>query len=103
MTGKVAVLFDDMISTASSIVNAAHVAMKNGARAVYACATHGVLCGPAIDRLRDAPIKEIIITDSIPLPPHKQLPNIRVLSVAPLLAEGIRRIHMNESVSTLFA
>jgi ribose-phosphate pyrophosphokinase len=103
VTGKVAVLFDDMISTASSIVNAAHVAMKNGARAVYACATHGVLCGPAIDRLRDAPIKEIVITDSIPLPPHKQLPNIRILSVAPLFAEAIRRIHMNESVSTLFA
>jgi len=102
LEGKVAVIFDDMITTAGSVVGAANVARVNGAREVYACATHGVLCGPAVDRLRDAPIKQVVITDSIPLPPNKQLPNIKVLSVAPLLADAIKRIHFNESVSKLF-
>lgn len=102
LEGKVAVMFDDMISTASSVVGAANVARHNGAREIYACATHAVLCGPAIERLRDAPFKQVIVTDSIPLPPHKHLPNIKVLSVAPLLADAIKRIHFNESVSKLF-
>jgi ribose-phosphate pyrophosphokinase len=61
-----------------------------------------VLCGPAIERLRDAPIKQLVLTDSIPLPPSKQLPNMRVLSVSKLLADAIKRIHYNESVSKLF-
>jgi ribose-phosphate pyrophosphokinase len=102
LQGKTAVIFDDMISTAGSVVGAAHVALSNGAREVYACATHPVLCGPAIQRLRDAPLKQVVVTDSIPLPPQKQLPNITVLSVAPLLADAIKRIHLNESVSKLF-
>jgi ribose-phosphate pyrophosphokinase len=102
LDGKVAIIFDDMISTAGSVVGAAHVARFNGAREVYACATHAVLCGPAIERLRDAPIKQIVVTDSIPVPPEKQLPNLMVLSVAPLLADAIKRIHTNESVSKLF-
>src|SRR5262245_1803309 len=86
LEGKVAVLFDDMISTAGSVVGAARVARQNGAREVIACATHAVLCGKAIETLRDAPLKEIVLSDSIPLPPQKQLPNIKILSVAPLLA-----------------
>lgn len=102
LDGKVAMIFDDMISTAGSVVGAANVAKYNGAREVYAVATHAVLCGPAIERLRDSPIKEVIVTDSIPLPPNKQLPNIKVISVAPLLADAVKRIHLNESVSTLF-
>lgn len=102
LEGKVAVVFDDMISTAGSVVGAAHIARKNGAREVFACATHGVLCGEAINRLRDAPLKQVVITDSIPLTPEKQLPNIKVISVAPLLADAIKRIHFNESVSKLF-
>jgi ribose-phosphate pyrophosphokinase len=102
LEGKVAVIFDDMISTASSVVEAANVARYNGAREILACATHGVLCGPAIERLRDAPLKQLVLTDSIPLPPQKQLPQIKVLSVAPLLANAIKRIHFNESVSRLF-
>ncbi|HXG08956.1 MAG TPA: ribose-phosphate pyrophosphokinase [Gemmataceae bacterium] len=102
LEGKVAVIFDDMIATAGSVVLAANVARYNGAREVYACATHAVLCGPAIDRLRDAPIKQVVVTNSIPLPPNKQLPNIKVLDIAPLLADAIRRIHYNESVSKLF-
>jgi ribose-phosphate pyrophosphokinase len=102
LEGKVVVIFDDMISTGGSVVGAAHVARLHGAREVYAFATHAVLCGPAIDRLRDAPLEQIVVTDSIPLPPEKQLPNIKVLSVAPLLADAIKRIHLNESVSKLF-
>jgi len=102
LDGKVAVIFDDMISTAGSVVNAATVARKSGAREVYACATHGVLCGLAIERLRGAPIKQVVVTDSIPLPPSKQLPNIKVLSVCRLLADAIKRIHFDESVSKLF-
>jgi ribose-phosphate pyrophosphokinase len=100
--GKVAVIFDDMISTAGSVVGAANVARRCGAREIYACATHAVLCGPAIERLRDAPIRQVVVTDSIPLPPEKQLPKITVLSVAQLLADAIKRIHLNESVSKLF-
>ena len=102
LEGKVAMLFDDMISTAGSVVGAANVAKYNGAREIYACATHAVLCGPAIERLRNSPIKEIVVTDSIPLVPNKQLPNIKVITVAPLLADAVKRIHLNESVSTLF-
>jgi ribose-phosphate pyrophosphokinase len=102
LQNKVAVIFDDMISTAGSVMGAVHVARFNGAREIYVCATHGVLCGPAVERLRDAPIKQLVVTDTIPLPPTKQLPKIKVLSVAPLLADAIKRIHFNESVSRLF-
>jgi ribose-phosphate pyrophosphokinase len=102
LEGKVAIIFDDMISTAGSVVGAANIARWNGAREVYACATHAVLCGPAIERLREAPLRQIVVTDSIPVPPNKHLPNLTVLSVAPLLAEAIKRIHHNESVSKLF-
>lgn len=102
LQGKVAMIFDDMISTAGSMVGAANIAKLNGAREIYVAATHGILCGEAIQRLRDAPIKQIIITDTIPLTPDKHLPHIKVLSVAPLLADAIKRIHFNESVSKLF-
>jgi ribose-phosphate pyrophosphokinase len=102
LQGKTCVIFDDMISTAGSVVGAADVAIKHGAKAVYACATHGVLCGPAIDRLHNTAIRQVVITDTIPLPPEKQLDKIRVLSVAPLLGDAIKRIHANESVSKLF-
>ena len=73
-----------------------------GVKELYVCATHAILCADAIEKLRKAPIKQIVVTDSIPLAPHKQLANIKVVSVAPLLAEAIRRIHFNESVSKLF-
>jgi ribose-phosphate pyrophosphokinase len=102
LEGKVAIIFDDMISTAGSVVGAAHIARQNGAREIYACATHAVLCGPAIKNLREAPLKQIVVTDSIPITPDKLLPRIKVLSVAPLLADAIKRIHFNESVSKLF-
>ncbi len=102
LENKVAVIFDDMITTAGSVIGAANVAKFNGAREVYACATHAVLCGPAVERLRDSPIGQVIVTDSIPLPPDKHLPGVKQLSIAPLLADAIKRIHMNESVSKLF-
>jgi ribose-phosphate pyrophosphokinase len=102
LEGKAAVIFDDMISTAGSVVGAAHVAKKAGAREIYACATHPLLVAEAVNRLRDAPIRQLVVTDTIPLPPNKQLPNAAVLSVAPLLADAIKRIHMCESVSKLF-
>jgi ribose-phosphate pyrophosphokinase len=102
LAGKVAVIFDDMVSTAGTVVGAARIARAAGAREVYICATHPVLCGPAIQRLRDAAIKQIVVTDSIPVPHDKHLSHMVILSVAPLLADAIKRIHMNESVSLLF-
>ncbi len=100
--GKVAVMFDDMISTAGSICGAARLVKQAGAEEIHIACTHGVLCGPAIERLRDAPIDSIAITNSIPLPPEKHLPNMHVLSVAPLLAEAIKRIHHDQSISAMF-
>ncbi len=100
--GKVAMIFDDMISTAGSITGAAHMVKNAGARAVYLAATHGLLCGGAIERIAEAPIEGLVITDTIPLTPERTLPTIRVLSVAPLLGEAVKRIHRNESVSRLF-
>jgi ribose-phosphate pyrophosphokinase len=100
--GKIALMFDDMISTAGSICGAANKVHEAGAREIYVAATHGVLCGRAIENLAGAPIKEVVITDTIPLDRDKALPKFTVLSVAPLLGEAIKRIHRNESVSRLF-
>ena len=100
--GKSVVIYDDMISTAGTIVGAVNVAKAHGAKAVYVCATHGVLCGPAIEKLKAAPIDQLAITDSIPLPPEKQLPCIKVISVSALVANAISLIHGNESISELF-
>ncbi len=102
LEGKTVVIFDDMISTAGTLAGAAHVAKSAGAKAVYACATHAVLSGSAIEKLRESPLRQVVVTDSIPVPPGKNLPNLTILSVAKLLAEGIKRIHTNESVSKLF-
>jgi ribose-phosphate pyrophosphokinase len=100
--GKVALMFDDMISTASSICGAAKAIHDAGARDIYVGATHGLLVGPAIERLQAAPISGVAITDTIPLRANQTLPKIKVLSVAPLLGQAIKRIHRNESVSGLF-
>lgn len=98
--GKVALLFDDMISTAGSICGAAEVARQHGAREIYVSGTHAVFCGQAIERLRDAPIKEVVVSNSLPI--ANMIDKFRVVSVAPLLGEAIRRIHRNDSVSGLF-
>ncbi len=100
--GKVAFMFDDMISTASSICGAAKAIHLAGAREIHVAATHGLLVGPAIERLEEAPISTVAITDTIPLRPKAMLPKIKVLSVAALLGQAIKRIHRNESVSGLF-
>jgi ribose-phosphate pyrophosphokinase len=100
--GRVALIFDDMISTAGSICGAAEVMHQHGARKVYLAATHGLLVGGAVERIDQAPVDGLILTDTIPLPPEKQIPKFTVLSVAPLLGEAIKRIHRNESVSRLF-
>lgn len=100
--GKICLMFDDMISTAGSICGAARLVHEAGAKEIHVAATHGVLCGPAIQRLKDAPIDSICITNTIPLAPEKQLDKIQVLTVAPLLAEAIRRIHHHKSISEMF-
>ncbi len=100
--GKTVLMFDDMISTAGSIIGAVEIAKRYGAENVYVSATHAVLCGPAAARLRDAPIREVVVTNSLSLRAEQRLPNLQVVSVAPLLGEAIRRIHRNESVSYLF-
>ncbi|MCL4167685.1 UNVERIFIED_CONTAM: hypothetical protein GTU68_060234 [Idotea baltica] len=102
LKGKIALMFDDMISTAGSICGAARLVHEAGASEIHIACTHGVLCGPAIERLRDAPIDSIIVTDTIPVTAEKQLPNLVQLSVAPLLAEAIKRIHHDQSISELF-
>ncbi|MCK9525645.1 MAG: ribose-phosphate pyrophosphokinase [Limnochordia bacterium] len=100
--GKTAVLIDDMIDTGGTIVNAVHALLDRGAKAVYACGTHAVFSDPAVEILQACPVKEVIVTDSIHLPSEKQIPKLTVLSVAPLLAEAIRRIFEEIPVSMLF-
>lgn len=102
--GKTVVIFDDMISTGGSMASAIKVAKQNGAKRIFVCATHGLLVGKAIDHLKDPAIESIAITDSIPLSKEKadKLPNVKVISVAPLLANAIRRIHEDQSISDLF-
>ncbi|MCU0722350.1 MAG: ribose-phosphate pyrophosphokinase [Planctomycetes bacterium] len=99
--GRNILLVDDMIATGGTVVEAANILKKNGAGDIYLCATHPVLCGPAIERINGAPLKEVIVSDSIPIE-GKHVEKIRVLSVAPLLGEAIKRIHFSESVSELF-
>ena len=100
--GKDCLLTDDMIDTAGTMAEAARALKERGARDVYACATHALLSGPAVDRLTRAPFKEIVVTDTIPIPQEKRFPTLTVLSVAELLARAVRYTHLNESVSSLF-
>jgi ribose-phosphate pyrophosphokinase len=99
--GKVALIIDDLVDTGGTLVKAAQALVDGGATRVLAAAAHGVLAGPAIDRLNASPVEELVITNSIPLN-HKDASKIRVLSVAPLLAEAIQRIHVERSISELF-
>lgn len=100
--GKTAILIDDIIDTAGTITLAANALIENGAKEVYACCTHPVLSGPAIERIENSSIKELVITNSIPLPEEKKSDKITTLSVAPLIGEAIVRIHELQSVSILF-
>ncbi len=100
--GKTAILLDDMIDTAGTITQAAKALAEHGAAEVYACCTHAVLSGPAIERLDASPIKELIVTNTIPAREGVDSPKIKRLSIGPLLGEAIKRIHKGESVSSLF-
>lgn len=101
--GRVAILVDDMVDTAGTLTTAAAALHDAGAQAVFACCTHPVLSGPAIERVRASVLEELVVTNSIPLRPEaQQTDKIKVLSIAPLMGEAIRRIHHEESISSLF-
>ena len=101
--GKKVILIDDMVDTAGTLCTSAQALIdKGGATEVIACATHGVLSGPAIERLQNSCIKELILLDTIPLPPEKAIPKITLLPVAPLFAEAIERIYEDKPVSTMY-
>ena len=95
-------IIDDMIDTAGTTVNASNAAMDKGATSVTAIATHSVLSGPAIDRLKNSPITNLIVTDTILIPIEKKLDNMKIVTVADVFGAAIKRIHNGESVSSLF-
>jgi ribose-phosphate pyrophosphokinase len=102
--GKPCIIIDDMIDTAGTLVGAAKALMDKGATKVVACATHGVLSGPAVERIMDSPISKVVVTNTLPLSPEAKACNkIEQLSVARLLGEAIKRIHSSDSISSLFA
>jgi ribose-phosphate pyrophosphokinase len=101
--GRRAVIVDDEIDTAGTLIEIVRALEREGVQEIYACATHGVLSDPAVERLRDSTLLEVVLTDSIPLPPSKRIPKITTLSVAPLIGEAIKRIHRGESVGALFS
>lgn len=100
--GKNIVIVDDIIATAGSVVEAANAVKNAGAKDVYSAISHPVLCGPAIERIVASPIKELVVTDTIPIDESKLIDKIKVLSIAPLLASAMKRIHEEESISILF-
>lgn len=100
--GRDCLIPDDMIDTAGTVTEAARALKKLGAKDIYVCATHALFSGPAVERLTDAPITEVVVTDSINLPPERQFSSLKVLSVGELLAKAIRFTHADQSVSVLF-
>ena len=102
VSGRTALIVDDEVDTAGTLISTTDLVLENGAKEVYAACTHPILSGPAIQRLEKARITELAVTDTIPITLEKQLPNIKVLSVAQLLGEAIRRIHTGQSVGALF-
>lgn len=102
VAGRDVVIFEDEISTGGTLVSSVHTLKEAGARSIHAGAVHGVLCGPAIERLRQAPIESVVVTNTVHIPPHKDFDKLTVLTVAPLFAAAIERIHSGESVGALF-
>ncbi len=100
--GRICVIIDDMIDTAGTIVAAAEVLKANGAESVVAAATHGVLSGPAVDRLKNSVIEKVVVTDTLPLPSEKRFDKLEVLSVAPIIADAIESVFEDTSVSEIF-
>ena len=102
--GKQCIIVDDMLDTAGTLAGAAKALIEHGATRVVACATHGVLSGPAIQRIMESPLDEVVVSDTIPLSAAaKSCPKIKQVSMARLLGEAIKRIHSSDSVSSLFA
>ena len=99
---KTAITFDDEIDTAGSLVNTVTALKERGARDVYSCCTHGIFSGPAFERIQKSPVKEVVVTDTIPIPQEKKTDKIRVLTMSPLLGEAIHRIHTGLSVGAMF-
>lgn len=100
--GQTALIFDDEVSTAGTMVEAARILQEHGAKEVYAACTHGILCGPAIERIQNSPIKELVTTNTVPITKEKQIDKIKVLSIAPLFAEAIKRINEALPLGELF-
>jgi ribose-phosphate pyrophosphokinase len=100
--GMTCLLVDDMVDTAGTLSNAVHALKERGAKAVYAAATHALLSGEAVARLKDGPLEEMVVTNTIHVPEHKRFDKLKILSVADLLAKAIDHVHSNESVSQLF-
>ncbi len=103
VTGRTAIIVDDEIDTAGTLIETTRALEREGVIEIYACATHGILSDPAIERISGSVLREVVITDTVPLPASKHIPQIRVLSVAPLIGEAIKRIHRGESVGALFS
>jgi ribose-phosphate pyrophosphokinase len=101
--GRRAIIVDDEIDTASTLVEIVRALVREGVTEIHACATHAILSDPAIERIRDSDLSEVVVTDTVPVPPAKRIPKLRVLSVAPLIGEAIKRIHRGESVGALFS
>jgi ribose-phosphate pyrophosphokinase len=102
VSGGVCVLVDDMIDTAGTIVSAANLLMDRGAREVWVAATHAVLSGPAVDRLKNAPVRQVVVTNTLPIPDDKRFDTLEVLSIAPIIAEALDAVFADTSVSEIF-
>jgi ribose-phosphate pyrophosphokinase len=103
VSGRRAIIVDDEIDTAGTLIEITRALEREGVTDIYACATHGVLSGPALGRIAASSLREVVITDTVLLPPARHIPQLKVLSVAPLIGEAIRRIHRGESVGALFS
>jgi ribose-phosphate pyrophosphokinase len=99
---NVCVLIDDMIDTAGTVTSAANLLVERGATEVWVLATHGVLSGPAVDRLKNAPIRQVVVTNTLPIPSEKRFDTLRVLSIAPVIAEALDAVFEDSSVSEIF-
>jgi len=100
--GKTAIIFDDEVSTAGTLVEAANLLKEHGAKEIYAGATHGILAGPAIERIEKSPIKELVVTNTVPIEPEKRISKIKELSIAPVFAQAIKRLNEAKPLGDLF-
>jgi ribose-phosphate pyrophosphokinase len=101
--GKRAIIVDDEIDTAGTLIEIVRALEREGVEEIYACATHGILSDPAVDRIRDSSVIEVVLTDTVPLPPAKRISKIKTIGIAGLIGEAIKRIHRGESVGALFS